>query len=343
MLIDLKTSEIKMQPYKELNRDEIETLQEYIINKEFLKQFFITFHPSYSYEEFIEGVRLVTNERGNIQYEVREGIFKKICRMAYNTLLEYCGIDKKWFENEDLPELTDNERKIIQGKLNDAPKFFLIIDEINRGDLARVFGELISLIEADKRLFCENEIISMLLYSGKKFGVPPNLYIIATMNTADKSLALIDVALRRRFGFVEIPPATTDSEWIEWLKTEIINSNDSLETKNLKELAINILKNLNNKIIKEYDKDHQIGHSYLFSLKKCKDRKETIKTLKKIWYHEILPLLEEYFYDNPQKLRKILNNQFMRKESQTVIFEYYDDDEFLSRLEEVLRESYEVF
>ena len=326
--------------YKELSRNEVEKLRNYIIDKEILQQFFITFHPSYSYEEFIEGIRLV-NEDGNLNYKVHEGIFKRICRMAYNSLLEYSGINKKWLENEDLPELTEEEQKIVQSKLNEAPKFYLIIDEINRGDLARVFGELITLIEADKRLFCDHGLIAILPYSRKRFGVPPNLYIIATMNTADKSIALIDVALRRRFGFIEIPPATIDSEWVEWLKNEITNPDDENKAKEIKELAVDVLKCLNDRIRKEYDKDHQIGHSYLFSLKKCKSKGETIETLKKIWYHEILPLLEEYFYDSPQKLKTILNNQFIKEDeyTTTTIFEYeYENEKFLNKLKGILSE-----
>ncbi|WP_290597203.1 MULTISPECIES: McrB family protein [unclassified Archaeoglobus] len=312
---------------------------------------FVTFHPSYSYEEFVEGIRPKTDNDGKIYYEVEDGILKQICRRAYNALLDRAEIDrnKRW-EKEGVPELTEDEKRRIQSILEagDYPKFYLIIDEINRGDISRIFGELITLLEADKRLFAENEILVTLPYSKTKFGVPPNLYIIGTMNTADRSIALIDVALRRRFGFVELMPSymslltelkvenvKSEIEAIDKIKSwNIENLRDSPE--DIKKLAIKVLYSINERIKKEYDRDHQIGHSYLLKLKECEDKNKTEETLKYIWYHEIIPLLQEYFYDSPEKLERVLNSKFVKVEEGCS--EFVEEKEFIEALKAVAKE-----
>ena len=187
---------------------------------------FVTFHQSYSYEDFIEGFR--PNENGNIKLE--DGIFKKLCEEA----------DK-----------------------NPSKNFYIVIDEINRGNISKIFGELITLIEEDKR----DDYEVTLPYSKEKFKIPSNLYIIATMNSTDKSIATIDIALRRRFTFLKMKP------------------NPNLVQKdNVRQL----MKELNQYISKSFlGEDYQLGHSYFIG------DDIDIEFIKE---YKIKPLLEEYFY-----------------------------------------------
>ncbi|WP_237698658.1 AAA family ATPase [Pyrococcus yayanosii] len=209
----------------------------------------------------------------------------------------YHELKKKLWKK--LLSLSKEDRKNI---FKDAPKFYLIIDKINRGNISKIFGELITLLENDKRIGEEHEIIVTLPYSGEPFAVPPNLYIIGTMNTADRSIALLDVALRRRFAFLEIEPRP------EKLKDK------SIEGINLKEL----LEKLNLKIEAIKDRDHRIGHSYFLKVEKLED-------LHFVWYYEIIPLLMEYFYNDWEALAWILGDGFienkLEKENKKLKFE----------------------
>ncbi|MBP7496114.1 MAG: AAA family ATPase [Bacteroidales bacterium] len=193
---------------------------------------FITFHQSYSYEDFIEGFRPVKEEEKNFQIKLQDGIFKDLC---------------------------DSARK------DSEKNYYLVIDEINRGNISKIFGELITLIEDDKRDYYEVD----LPYSKSKFSVPSNIYIIATMNTADKSIALLDVALRRRFIFVEMKPDIT------LISNEL---NDSY--------VLKIIEKTNKIIEEKRGKDYKIGHGYFMQN----------KDINFIIRYQIIPLLEEYFY-----------------------------------------------
>ena len=226
---------------------------------------FITFHQSYSYEDFVEGIRptLATKDneikensedKKDLKYTIHSGIFKNICERAKN---------------------------------NQDKNYVLIIDEINRGNISKIFGELITLLEPTKRLEEIEELKIRLPYSGEEFGVPKNLYILGTMNTADRSIALLDIALRRRFNFIEMPPK------YELLKQEIEVKNGKIELQEL-------LKAINTRIEFLLDKDHLIGHSYFINIK-------TFEDLKEIFRNSIIPLLQEYFYDDFEKIREVLN------------------------------------
>lgn len=203
-------------------------------------------------------------------------------------------------------------RELLKGaeqtKKEDLKNFVLIIDEINRGNVSQIFGELITLIEKDKRLGAGEELTVTLPYSKKKgFGVPSNLFIIGTMNTADRSVEALDTALRRRFTFIEMPPNYELSQ----LETEITEEITLVE----------ILKTLNNRIEKLLDKDHLIGHSYFLNV-------DDLEGLKDVFQHNIIPLLQEYFYGDFAKIGLVLGEAFFEQETVTnnVRFAKYKHD-----------------
>ncbi|GGX87727.1 McrB family protein [Vogesella alkaliphila] len=241
---------------------------------------FVTFHQSYGYEEFVEGLRPVLNgdaEAGEVEYEIRPGAFKELCRKA-----------------------------------RQAPdqRFAMVIDEINRGNISKIFGELITLIEPDKRAPLDGSkppLELTLAYSGEKFSVPSNVDIIGTMNTADRSLALLDTALRRRFDFVALLPDTraekdADDPYSAPLAGLVVTTaNGAIDVGRM-------LERINERIEALYDRDHCIGHAYLTVLTNVDDGHARFEKLADIFRNRIVPLLEEYFFEDWRKIRLVLGD-----------------------------------
>jgi 5-methylcytosine-specific restriction protein B len=173
---------------------------------------------------------------------------------------------------------------------NNKPYLF-IIDEINRGNISKIFGELITLIKDTKRDGKEECIPATLPYSGDKFTVPDNVYIIGTMNTADRSIAIMDTALRRRFQFVELMP---DTDVLRNIGAHMVEDLD----------VAKMLEKINERITFLYDREHTIGHAFFTKL--ASD--PSIKTLSSIFQKSVIPLLQEYFYEDYQKIQLILGD-----------------------------------
>lgn len=228
----------------------------------------VQFHQSYSYEDFVQGYR--PNEEG--KFNLKNGVF-------YNLVIEAC-------KESNRAKLAKEEPK----------KYGIIIDEINRGNLSKVFGELMMLIESDKR---DKKWSLNLTYSDKPFYIPDNLYIIGAMNTADRSLAMVDYALRRRFAFITLEPAFNNEKFKQYLI-----QNEKLD-KSIVEELVNKYSNLNNYIMNSIGKDFVIGHSYFIGQQLDNDNFEDI--YKDIVKYEIKPLLEEYYYDDDKKIREALD------------------------------------
>jgi 5-methylcytosine-specific restriction protein B len=359
---------------------------------------FVTFHQSYGYEEFVEGIRPVihrksgiTNTDSAMSYQYVDGAFKKIARRAesswrfarlWQELAAEVAMDEPvrptrgsgshhyqiqlmnppdrfrlrqvdehgqerdgkpytvsfetmeviWqhrMELEENPSTTQIEHVVREANVGSTwkvsaywvvyqdlirlsekdvplskspsivPQYVLIIDEINRGNISKIFGELITLLETAKRLGGDDELVVELPYSGDRFGVPPNLHVLGTMNTADRSIALMDVALRRRFMFDEMMPR--QDLVIEVVKKKLRPNSDKSKTarNQLKELTISpeqwaglvagIMESINARVRFLYDRDHQLGHSYFM-------KAISPTTLRAVLVDEVIPLLQEYFY-----------------------------------------------
>ena len=235
----------------------------------------VTFHQNTTYEDFVEGIRPVLAggakagadapaepaNGGEIQYELSRGVFRLIAERA--------------------------ER-------DPGQRYVLVIDEINRGNIARIFGELITLIEDSKRIGEEDEARVRLPGSKTSFGVPPNLHVVGTMNTADRSIALLDTALRRRFVFEEMMPDPSHPG----VATDV----DGVDCRRL-------LCAMNRRIAVLLDREHQIGHTYLLGV-------DTLAALARTFHTRIMPLLQEYFYDDWEKIRAVLNGNGFIRDSQ---------------------------
>ncbi|MCC0702163.1 AAA family ATPase [Clostridioides sp. ES-S-0049-02] len=262
---------------------------------------FCTFHQSYGYEEFIEGLK--SDGEGNFKPE--DGILKEISIEAcYDGLkLEKklnLELEKDTLTIEDVKArkkmlVLDNIEDVENFNFEESENYVLIIDEINRGNISKIFGELITLLEDDKRLTKSNQTIVKLPYSKERFSLPPNLYIIGTMNTSDKSIALLDIALRRRFAFEEIMP-----------DYDLLSVVDGIDVKNM-------LYTINKRIEFLYDRDHVIGQAYLLNV-------ENIDDIVAIFRKKIIPLLQEYFYYDSEKVGLILGGIGKNEKDKYIVY-----------------------
>lgn len=262
---------------------------------------FTTFHQSMSYEDFIEGIKpeTYTNSTTNqktVTYPIKNGIFKDFCYDIIKKYLKKQGViaenekDEKKIKKEVQEVITNN--KFGDNNEETLDKYVLIIDEINRGNVSQILGELITLIEDDKRLgMPEAKAYTVKLpYSNEEFSVPKNLYIIGTMNTADRSVEALDTALRRRFSFEEMMP----NDKADGMDTII-------EGHKLEE----ILRTINERIEVLKGREQQIGHSYFMKCKNSDDVKAAFK-------NKIVPLLQEYFYGDYSQIALVLGQRFVK-------------------------------
>lgn len=324
---------------------------------------FVTFHQSFSYEDFVEGIRAETDEHGSLTYNVKSGVFKEICEDAelesevkssktlvpteasinqvIESLIQKAKLEEQTFYTKRNVEfkVTSNasgtlfaqtskdtsislslrhiknylkfqSKNIVDNRayewaianslsseiqFEDIDKqikpYVLIVDEINRGNISRIFGELITLIEDSKRQGAEEELSVTLPYSKEEFSVPSNVYIIGTMNSSDRSLTGLDIALRRRFTFVEMPPKP---ELLNDIEVEGVNIGKLLEV-------------INQRIEVLLDRDHCIGHANFMSLK----NQPTLEHLASIFTQKIIPQLQEYFFDDWAKINLVFFNNGM--------------------------------
>lgn len=358
---------------------------------------FVTFHQSFSYEDFVEGLK-ADSENGALNYTVEPGVFKAICERAGSSSNTVVSVDEfetsllklqesseeseerlvlttirgKRFEIEYsgggtfkvFPDSTENAdpkyvasianvRKLyltgskqgiynssyVEGfllylkkqcglkeyteqtniKNQNAKPFVLIIDEINRGNISNIFGELITLIEPSKRSGGTESLSVKLPYSKETFSVPSNLHIIGTMNTADKSLAQLDIALRRRFEFVEM-----------MTNYELLKEIPDIEGINVAKLV----KTMNQRIELLYDREHTIGHSFFLPLL----GNPSLQLLAEIFELQLLPLLEEYFFEDWERVGQVLGDHLKDNHELRFVIEQFGNSE----IAELMGDDWEV-
>lgn len=414
-----KALEILGENLESRDRDEKKAkFDEYVKNGQIV---FITFHQSYGYEEFVEGIKPMMNNEANsqeIQYEIKDGIFKEICERALENednikdfnfhidklkeIVKEDGNDpEKYFKlpntkysiqyrggktfrikfddmsknHKDYPVSIENIIKLYktsstneiynsayvkailnylktQGLKDYQEKdeginlpYIIIIDEINRGNISKIFGELITLIEPSKRIGADEELKVTLPYSKEEFGVPQNVYILGTMNTADRSITSLDTALRRRFEFIEMMP---DPDLLKnvFVYKDVENPNkdedylgDDAKTEGFVGILQNILISINKRIEFLLDREKTIGHAFFMSeavkfnkdnwCKPDKYEKDwyvlSISKLKSIFQNKIIPLLQEYFYNDYALISAVLNDNGMIEKCEK-------DDEYLQKI-----------
>ena len=249
-------------------------------DKDIQRYVFTTFHQSYSYEDFIEGIKpiMVDGEvDGNVAYHIEDGVFKQLCKKA---------------------------------ALDPENRYAIFIDEINRGNVSAIFGELITLIEQDKRKGATNTMSALLPYSKNQFSVPQNVDIYGTMNTADRSVEALDTALRRRFSFEEMLPKP------ELLKDKGENGSGKVGAIVLEDLLITI----NERIEALVDRDHTIGHAFFMEV-------DSLDSLRNVFANKVIPLLQEYFYGDYAKMEMVIGSDFFNiKDSSKIKFAVKPED-----------------
>ena len=285
-----------------------------------------SFHK-YNYSElrnkFFEHAKFETEKETDEFYILKEDyIFQSLSASSSVILGKMSNGKSDWKEI-----ISDENLFLSSNEIKETKNYILIIDEINRGNISKIFGELITLIEPSKRIGADEAIKVKLPYSNDDFGVPQNLYIIGTMNTADRSIALMDTALRRRFEFTEMMPdlavLSNNDDKVKDYNSDVKQDNDLI----VSNVNIRLLvKKINQRIEYLYDRDHTIGHAYFIELKDTE--KQNIETLSNIFRNKIIPLLQEYFYDDWEKILMVLGKDgfIEKKELKSDIFSYKNDD-----------------
>lgn len=257
---------------------------------------FTTFHQNYAYEDFVEGLRAETTEGGSVHYSIKSGVLKRIAYRALYAWLtgEVANPQAQDAVNGHVLEWLRSGTGRDEGVSDaDVPRYVLVVDEINRGNMARILGELITLLEDSKRVRREihtrhQPLFATLPYSNEPFTLPPNLYVLATMNTADRSLTGLDLALRRRFSFVELEPQPNALR-------DLVQANGARAPD-----LCQFLTALNKRIEEHLDRDHRIGHAFFAGV-------SDMQSLASAMRGKVIPQLMEYFHDRPDLLRQVMS------------------------------------